>query len=173
MGDYRPISLCSVLYKIITKAMTNRLRGVMGEIISETQCAFIPRRMISDNTTVGFECISRLKRRKGKKGSMTLKLDMSKAYDRVEWGLIERMVVKLGLSKKWRKLIMNCISSVSYSFRLNRELYGHIIPSRGLRQGDPLSPYLFLMCAEGLSSLIQGEQDRGEINGLKPSRHNL
>ncbi|KAK2649868.1 hypothetical protein Ddye_017357 [Dipteronia dyeriana] len=84
MEDYRPISLCNVLYKIITKAMTNRLRGVIGEIISETQCAFIPGRMISDNTIVGFECLCRLKRWKRKTGSMALKLDMSKAYDRVE-----------------------------------------------------------------------------------------
>ncbi|KAK2635086.1 hypothetical protein Ddye_029878 [Dipteronia dyeriana] len=114
MGDYRPISLCNVLYKIIIKAMTNRLRCVLGEVISETQCAFIPGRMISDNTIVGYECVNMLKRRKRKIGYMALKLDMSKAYDRVEWGFIEKMIFKLGFPEKWRNLIMNCISTVSY-----------------------------------------------------------
>ncbi|KAK2653687.1 hypothetical protein Ddye_013543 [Dipteronia dyeriana] len=89
MIDFLPISLCQVLYKIISKAITNRLRGVLGEVISETQCAFIPGRMISDNTIVGFECIHRLKRKRRKNGSFALKLDMSKAYDRVEWSFIK------------------------------------------------------------------------------------
>ncbi|KAK3200122.1 hypothetical protein Dsin_023537 [Dipteronia sinensis] len=89
ISDYRPISLCNVIYKIIVvddiaKAITNRFRHALGGIISETQCAFIPGRLISDNTIVGFECLHRLKRRKRKKVSMAIKLDMSKAYDRVE-----------------------------------------------------------------------------------------
>ncbi|KAK2648754.1 hypothetical protein Ddye_016243 [Dipteronia dyeriana] len=81
------------------------------------------------------------------------------------------MVVKLGFLKKWTKLIMNCIGSVSYSFRLNEEVCGSVIPSRGLRQGCPLSPYLFLICAEGLSSLIQGKLVKGSIFGFKTSRY--
>ncbi|KAK3232376.1 hypothetical protein Dsin_004257 [Dipteronia sinensis] len=84
MTEFRPISLCRVLYKIIAKVISNRLKGVLGYVISETQCAFIPGLMISDNTIMGFECLHRLKRRKGKNGFMTLKLDMSKAYDKVE-----------------------------------------------------------------------------------------
>ncbi|KAK2665870.1 hypothetical protein Ddye_004444 [Dipteronia dyeriana] len=151
MGVYRPISLCNV--------------------ISEAQCAFIPGRLISDNTIVDFECLSRIKRRKRKIGSMAIKLDMSKAYDRVEWGFIEQMMGKMGFSEKWRQLIWNCISTVSYSYRLNREVCGNIKPMRGLRQSDPLSPYLFIICAEGLSCLIRGAQEKGEIMGFKLSRY--
>ncbi|KAI9162186.1 hypothetical protein LWI28_024695 [Acer negundo] len=167
--DFRPISLCNVIYKAVAKAMTNRLRLVLGEVISGTQCAFIPGRLISDNTIVGFECLHRLKRRKRKHGSMAIKLDMSKAYDRVEWSFLSGMMRKLGFSEKWVELVMRCVSSVSYSMCINGDVCGNIRPSRGLRQGDPLSPFLFLFCAEGLTSLLDKAQENGGISGFKCS----
>ncbi|KAL5556007.1 hypothetical protein UlMin_038243 [Ulmus minor] len=114
--EFRPISLCNVLYKIISKMLANRLRMVMGTIISEEQSAFIPGRLISDNAIIGFECLHAIKRRKTKKNYLALKLDMAKAYDRVEWEFIQRIMNKLGFSDVWTRKIMACISSVTYSF---------------------------------------------------------
>lgn len=109
-------------------------------------------------------------RLKGKKGYMALKLDISKAYDRVEWHFLKAIMIKLGFADCWIFLIMSCVWSVSYSVLINGAPHGHIILTRGLHQGDPLSPYLFLLCAEGLSSIIQQMERVGHISGLPISR---
>ena len=91
---------------------------------------------------------------------------MSKAYDRVKWIWLEKIVNRLGFDEKWRNLVMQCVTTVTYSVRINGKPKGHIIPTRGIRQGNPLSPYLFLLCAEGLSSLIKKVVDDGVMEGL-------
>ncbi|KAL5770257.1 hypothetical protein ACOSP7_014411 [Xanthoceras sorbifolium] len=171
IGKFRPISLCNVIYKIVSKVLANRLRGVLGKLISETQSAFILGRSIMDNAIVGFKCMHALKRkRKGKMGFLGLKLDMAKMYDRVEWRFIQAMLQRLGFPPGWTRLIMECISSVKYSVLINGEAVGMFYPSRGLRQGDLLSPYLFLLCAEGLSSLICSVERSDIFSGLRCSR---
>lgn len=113
--EFRLISLCNICYKIIARAMTNRLRSWMPTIIDETQCAFIPGRLI--NIILGFEAIHWMRNIKnGKFGYAALKLDMSKAYDRVEWKFLEVIMNKMGFSESWVQLVMRCVSSVSYSF---------------------------------------------------------
>lgn len=97
---------------------------------------------------------------------MALKLDMSKAYDRMEWLSLDKIMRKLGFHPRWVSLIMTYISSVSYSVLVNGQPHGWIKPSRGLCQGDPLSPYVFLMCVEDLHSLISHVEAQSEIQGV-------
>ncbi|XP_030929772.1 uncharacterized protein LOC115955672 [Quercus lobata] len=99
-------------------------------------------------------------------GFMSMKLDMSKAYDRVEWTYLEKIMEKMGFNRKWINLIAMCIRSVTYSIMLNGQPHGLITPTRGLRQGDPLSPYLFLLVTEGLHALFEEAKDSGEIRGV-------
>uniref|UniRef100_A0A2N9HCI6 Reverse transcriptase domain-containing protein n=1 Tax=Fagus sylvatica TaxID=28930 RepID=A0A2N9HCI6_FAGSY len=128
-------------------------------------------RLITDNVLVAFETLHYMHHnRVGRDGAMALKLDMSKAYDRVEWHFLEKIMTQLGFHHKWISLITECISTVSYSILVNGEPHGYIQPSRGLRQGDPLSPYLFLLCAEGLHSLIQKAKMDGDIQGISLCR---
>lgn len=126
---------------------------------------------MSDNVMVAFEALHTMTLLlKGKKGFMALKLDISKAYDCVEWDYLEAIMRKMGFADRWISLIMSCVRTVSYSILVNGSPQGHILPGRGLRQGDPLSPYLFLLCAEGLSSLIMAAKRDGRITGLSVAK---
>ena len=109
-------------------------------------------------------------RRKGKEGLMAIKLDMSKAYDRMEWAFLEAMMRRLGFSERWIGLMMMCVKTVSYSVLINGEPKGKILPTRGLRQGGPISPYLFLLCAEGLTAMLRKEECEGMISGVSVCR---
>jgi hypothetical protein len=164
--QFRPISLCTVLYKICAKVIANRMRPELEQIISQEQSAFVPGRLITDNALVAFECVHTMKRNKrGKKGMCALKLDMMKAYDRIEWPFLEAMLLRIGFPTAMVQLIMKCVRSVRFSVKVNGELQDQFQPTRGLRQGDPMSPSLFLLCAEGLSALLNyyntGFVDRG------------
>ena len=168
--EFRPISLCNVIYKIFSK-VANRLRKVLPNIISEHQSSFVKDRLISDNILVAFETLHCMKHHKSRKtGYMTLKLDMRKAYDMVEWSFLGELMRRMGFTERWINLIMLCVTTVTYSILVNGEPKGLIHPSRGIRQRYPLSPFLFLLCTKGLHGLIRRAATEGRIKGFSLCR---
>lgn len=136
MKDLRPIALCNILYKILAKVLANRMKNVLSELINENQSAFMPGRSIIDNVLVAFEVIHHMSRRKRNYvGKVALKLDISKAYDRVDWAYLKSRLQVMGFCNKWGEWMMLCVKTVSYNFCFNGSSIGPIVPSRGLRQG--------------------------------------
>ncbi|XP_042969098.1 uncharacterized protein LOC122301783 [Carya illinoinensis] len=141
--DYRPISLCNVYYKIIAKVIANKLKTILPKLISDTQSAFVSGRMISDNTIVAYELLHSMqnRRKNGREAYMALKLDMSKAYDRLEWSFIHQVFQQMGFDREWTDLIMQCIGTVTYSILVNEVLYLalNLAEQQGSISGFPLS----------------------------------
>lgn len=125
------------------------------------------KRLISDNIMIGHECLNAIKNHKYIKMNMVaLKIDLSKAYDRVEWSYLEGIILKMGFDRRWIELILRCITIASFSIIINGEQEGKKFSSRGLHQGDPLPPYLFLLVAEGLSNLISKANFERKLLGM-------
>lgn len=168
---FRLISLCNVIYKIISKVLANRLKKFVAVVIDEAQSAFVPKRLITDNVLVAFETMHNIdQRKKGKEALMAIKLDISQAYSRVEWVYLKAMMKKMGFHDNWISLMMMCVTTVLYLVLINEEPKGRITPSRGLRQGDPISPYLFLLCVKGLTATLKKEEAAGHIKGIAVCR---
>jgi hypothetical protein len=166
-ADFRPIALCNVILKIITKTIANRIKTILPEVISPQQSAFLPGRLITDNTLLAFETFHYLKHnRNKKKGYVGIKLDMAKAYDRLEWSFIENTLSTMGFPMKLVHTIMRCVSTVSFSTLVNGQPSYSFKPHRGIRQGDPLSPYLFILCADVFSGMITKSQNQSLIHGI-------
>lgn len=168
MTELRPIALCNVVYKIIAKVLANRLKRVLPDVVSREQSAFVSGRAITDNVLVDFESLHYMKRKsRGKQVLAALKIDISKAYDRVSCPYLENMLLRLGFARQWVDWMMLCVSSVDFKVLVNDQLLGPIFPGRGLRQGDPLSPYLYVLCAEGLTALLKDAERRGQLHGCR------
>jgi hypothetical protein len=140
-------------------------------IISPNQSAFIPGRLITDNALIAFECLHAISSNAGERSTFcAYKLDLAKAYDRVDWSFLNNVLLKLGFQSSWVSRVMTCVSSVRYIVRFNGAMSAPFTPSRGLRQGDPLSPYLILFVVEGLSKLINSKVQDGTLQELKVCR---
>ncbi|XP_042958049.1 uncharacterized protein LOC122293560 [Carya illinoinensis] len=154
--------------KIIAKVLANRLKSILPKLISDNQSAFILGRMISDNTIVAYELLHSMqnRRKNHKEAYMALKLDISKAYDRLEWCFIHQVLQQMGFDREWTDLIMQCIGTVTYSILVNGIPQPTFKPSRGIHQGDPLSPYLFILCSKVLCLALNLAEQQGSISGF-------
>ncbi|KAE8661412.1 hypothetical protein F3Y22_tig00113725pilonHSYRG00162 [Hibiscus syriacus] len=171
INQFRPINLCQVIYKIITKVIVNRLKPMLPTVISNSQTSFIPGRMITDNIILAQEVVHSMKKKKGMKGWIAIKIDLEKAYDRLDWNFIKNTMEKLGLPNRIMGAIMNCISSTTIQINWNGGLTEPFKPSRGIRQGDPLSPYLFVICIERLAQEIKLAVEKGNWKPIKLSKN--
>ncbi|XP_074277364.1 secreted RxLR effector protein 78-like [Silene latifolia] len=141
--------------KIVTKCISSRLKKVMSFLVGDFQNGFIPGRNISDNILISHELFHHIgKKTRGNDGLLTFKVDMSKAYDRLDWNFLRQTFTSMQFPHSFINLIMNCVSSVSYQVMVNGCAGRTFHPNSGIRQGDPMSPYLFALCTEVLSQLL-------------------
>ena len=167
VSKFRPISLCNVVYKLVTKVLVSRLKPILPSIVSATQGAFTQGWLISNNILITFEVLHAMRHDSSVAGSMAVKMDMSKAFDRVERPFLARTMLKMGFRTEWLDLVMRCVKSALFSFLVNGSPSGYVLPSKGIRQGDPISPYLFLFCSEGLIGLLTKAVECASLRGYR------
>ena len=165
LKDLRPISLVGGLYKILAKVLANRIKRVMSKVISPEQSAFVKGRQILDAVLIANEAVDTIIRRK--ESGIVCKLDIEKAYDHLSWEFLIQVLDKMGFGKRWVSWVKWCISTASFSIMVDRSPTGFFQNSRGLRQGDPLSPYLFVIGMEALSQLLNCAVDGNYLSGSK------
>ena len=151
INQFQPISLCNTLYKLMSRIIVQRLKPFMTEVINPCQAGFVSGRRTSDNIIIMQEAIRTLISRRGRTRHVALKLDLEKAYDRLEWPFIRETLEFFQVPSTLIALIMNMISSTRFHIIWNGSPLPEVIPSQGIRQGDHLSPYLFILCLERLS----------------------
>ncbi|XP_071715094.1 uncharacterized protein [Rutidosis leptorrhynchoides] len=164
-SDYRPISLICSYYKIIAKMLSLRIRKVVPRLIGKEQSAFLGGRYILDGALVANEVVEDLKR--NKKHGLIFKVDFEKAFDSLNWDYLLEVMKCMGFGTKWCKWISSCLKSATISILINESPTSEFNLKRGVRQGDPLSPFLFIIAAEGLNILTKVAVERGMYKGVE------
>ncbi|GJV79890.1 RNA-directed DNA polymerase, eukaryota [Tanacetum coccineum] len=165
VSDYRPISLIGSLYKVVTKILASRLSLVISDLISDVQTAFLPNRQILDGPFIINEILARCKLKKQQ--AMIFKVDFAKAYDSVRWDYLDDVLISFGFGPKWRSWIRGSLSSGKASILVNGSPTTEFHLYRGLKQGDPLAPFLFLLIMESLHLSFSRAVEAGIFKGYK------
>ena len=162
--DFRPISLVGSVYKLLSKVLANRLRVMLDSLISESQNSFVGGKQILNSVLIANECID--SKLKSHVPGVVCKLDIEKAYDHVNWDALFYLLGRMGFGVKWRGWIKACITTIRFSIMVNGSPIGFFGSSRGLRQGDPLSPLLFLLIMEVISRILKKTEECGLLSGF-------
>ncbi|GJT47912.1 zinc finger, CCHC-type containing protein [Tanacetum coccineum] len=171
LGDFRPISLIGCYYKIIAKILAERVKKVVGKVVGKVQNAFIKGRFILDGILVANETIEFLKSKREK--GFIFKVDFEKAYDSINWEFLLNIMKRMGFGIKWCKWVENCLKSSSMSVLVNGSPTEEFKLERGIRQGDPLSPFLFILAAEGLNAIVNEAVEKGIFRGVRVGRNRV
>ncbi|GJY52457.1 RNA-directed DNA polymerase, eukaryota, reverse transcriptase zinc-binding domain protein [Tanacetum coccineum] len=168
VSDFRHVACCNVLYKCISKILTNRIKDGLSKVVSLNQSAFISGRHIQDNILITQELLKGYNRKNGPK-RCAMKIDIQKAYDTINWDFLKDVMIMVGFHETMVKWIISCITSASFSICINGEVNGFFKGGKGLRQGDPISPYLFTLVMEVFNMIMikKIREDGNFKNGCK------
>lgn len=165
LNDYRPITLVGITSKIISKVLANRLKKVLDKLISVNQSAFLKDRLIIDGPLIINEMIAWVK--KSNRKAFVFKVDFNKAFDNVNWEFLISVMNQMGFKDRWCKWIKGILSSARSAVLVNGSPTFEFHNSKGMRQGDPLSPFLFLIVMEGLTSIMRKAQNSEVLKGFE------
>jgi hypothetical protein len=153
--------------------MVNRLKKIIPQVVSPYQTGFVPGRNITENIVIAQEMLHSMTKMRSRVGFFVIKVDLSKAYDRLNWEFIHRVLLEVRIPAEMINVIMNCITSVQSNVLWNGNRTEFFSPQCGVRQGDPMSPYLFVLCMDKLSHIIAESIDKGEWKPMRAGRHGL
>ena len=162
VGDYRPISCCNVVYKCIAKILARRLQSALPDLIDPVQSGFVKGRRIADNIFLTQEIMQGY-HRSTSSPKCTMKVDIMKAYDNVRWDFLWDTLTCMNFHPKMITWLKACVTTANYALNINGDPTGNIKGERGLRQGDPLSSYLFVIVMEVLTCILKEKSNEPDF----------